>query len=84
MPSKEPKRHQREVSYTYERPKLDRQGRGKKADMWTRTRASRFKAPLIAKPTLIYDGAPRHAVFEQRAREEASRAARVAASFVQR
>ena len=81
MPTKTPKRHQREVSYKYEKPRLDKQGQGNnKADMWTRTRASRFKAPLIAKPTLTYDGAPDHAFVAQSARE----AAQALASSVQR
>ena len=84
MPTKISKRHQREVSYKYERPTLDKHGREKKVDMWTRTRAARFKSPLVAKPTLIYEGAPRHAVYVQLAREASSRAALAAASVVQR
>ena len=68
-----PKRHRRTVSYKYEAPRLDRQGQQKtsKRDMWARTRASRFKAPLIPKATIFYPGAPGYVYVAQRAREQA-------------
>ena len=76
MPTKTPKRFQREVSYQMQKTaRFDKQGRDKKskADAWKKTRAARFKAPLVPKPTLASFGAPSHAVYAQRAREVAEK-----------
>ena len=76
MPKKEPKRFQREVSYKMEKGfRFDKYGRDtkSKADAWKKTRAARFKAPLLPKPTLVSRGGPAHAAFGQRAREFAEK-----------
>ena len=76
MPKKEPKRFQREVSYQMEKKyRFDKHGQEQKskADAWKKTRAARFKAPLLPKPTLVYRGGPSHAVAGQRAREFAEK-----------
>ena len=68
-----PKKHKRHVSYKYNVPRLNKQGQqtNSKRDMWKQTRASRFKAPLIPKATIFYDGAPGYVYAAQWAREQA-------------